>query len=198
MQEESSRRKPRIPLSAEELFYLKKIKELKEIEKIQKFKLSAFYKYINSINIFLIAFLSYCLLSILMTGYWQKSEIVKVKTHHGKYNKVKSCASIIDIELTTSTSEQLIIVTNELYQEPKIGDVIYLGKDYLLNKTLRVRLIHDERDFWNKNAYPILVVILFALTIGVFIYIINKHLTINGLLTAFALFLLSSLYYVLV
>lgn len=198
MQEESSRRKPRIPLTAEEIFYLKKIKELKEIEKIQKFKLSGFYKIFNSINIFLVAFLSYCLFSILMTGYWQTSKIIKVKTHHGKYNKVKSCASIIDIELTTSTLEQLIVTTNELYQEPKIGDVIYLGKDYLFNKTVRVRLTHDERDFWNKNTYPILVVILFALIVGVFIYLINKHLTINGLLTAFALFLLSSLYYLLV
>lgn len=198
MQEESSRRKSRTPLTAEEIFYLKKIKELKEIERIQKFKLSSFYKYFNSINIFLIAFLSYCLLSILMTGYWQKSKIIKVKTHHGKYNKAKSCASIIDIELVTLSAETLTVVTNELYQEPKIGDVIYLGKDYLFNKTLRVRLTYDERDFWNKNAYPILVVILFALIIGVFIYLINKHLTINGLLTAFALFLLSSLYYLLV
>jgi hypothetical protein len=38
MQEEQPRRKPRTPLSTEELFYVKQIKLLKELKRIEDFK----------------------------------------------------------------------------------------------------------------------------------------------------------------
>ena len=66
MQEEQPKRKPRIPLSKEELFYVKEIKKLKELKRIADFKATKFYKVLNRVNIVLAGFLSYCVLSVLI------------------------------------------------------------------------------------------------------------------------------------
>jgi hypothetical protein len=43
MQEEQPKRKPRTPLSKEELFYVKEIKKLKELKRIEDFKKTIFF-----------------------------------------------------------------------------------------------------------------------------------------------------------
>ena len=51
MQEEQPKRKPRTPLSKEELFYVKEIKKLKELKRIEDFKKTVFFKILNRTNI---------------------------------------------------------------------------------------------------------------------------------------------------
>jgi hypothetical protein len=56
MQEEQPKRKPRTPLSKEELFYVKEIKKLKELRRIEDFKKTIFFKILNRTNIVLSGF----------------------------------------------------------------------------------------------------------------------------------------------
>ena len=62
MLEEKPKRKPRVPLSSEELFYYKKLKLLKEQRKIEDFKNG------ESINAFLYVIKSVWLLGILLAS----------------------------------------------------------------------------------------------------------------------------------
>lgn len=196
--QEPPRRKPRIPLSSEELFYFKKVKQLKEFKKLQDFKKTSFYKSINLINICLAAFLTYCLFSVVACCYWQKAYILKIKCSYDHYNNITKKLSIKEIDITTTAGENIPVNTNNLFQSPQPSDELYIGRDFIFGKILKVKLLYDERSFWHLNMYPIMTVCAFALLMGFLIYMVNKHLTINGLLTVLGLFSLASLYFLLI
>lgn len=198
MQEEQSRRKQRTPLTSEEVFYIKKIKQLRELKKIEDFKSTSFYKILNTINIVLAGFLSYCLLSIIICNHWQTAYIADVHCSFSTYNREVQKPEISEIEFTTTVGEFIPVKTNNLYQEPQPYDVLYIGRDFIFNKVIKVKLGYDNQTFWHIYTYPSFVVAVFALCLGFFIYKVNRHLSVNGLLTVCGLFLLASLYFILV
>lgn len=198
MPEEQPRRKQRIPLSPEELHYFIKLKKLKEVKKLEQFKATSFYKVFNSLNIVLAAVVTYCVLSILILTTWQKTYIQNYAITLGKLVPEIDQYTISEIHLQTMSGNEFTIKTDYLFKEPKTYQTVFLGKDYVFHKTLKAKLSYDNRAFWSINAYASLSVCLFALGIGFYIYHYNKHLTVNGLLTAFGLFGLASMYFILI
>ena len=77
MVEERPKRKQRIPLSSEELYYLKKLKVLNQIEKINAFKTSYFFKIFNFINICLCSVLAYYLFSVMFFCVWKQEREIR-------------------------------------------------------------------------------------------------------------------------
>jgi hypothetical protein len=198
LQEEKPGRKPRIPLSPEELFYVKKIKELKEIKRVADFKATFFYKFFNRTNIFLAGFLSYCVLSILVFSQWQTTSITYVKCSYDEFDRDTQQQSVSSMEIKTSSGEFIPVKTSSLYIEPKEKQTVYIGRDFIFKKILKVKLEYDDRTFWHIYTYPVFAICMFALGLGFFVYKVNKHLSVNGLLTVFGLFFLASLYFILV
>lgn len=198
MSDEQFRRKPRTPLSPEELYYFVKLKKLKKLEKLEKFKASFFYKLFNWINITLAALVTYFILSILILNSWQQTHISQFETIRGDIKPENNLPTISNIQLQTTSGNDIIIKTDYLFEEPKNNQKIYIGKDYIFNKILKAKLSYDDRAFWSINAYASFSVCLCVLCIGIFIYKINKHLSVNGLLTVFGLFSLASLYFLLI
>lgn len=198
MQEEQPKRKPRIPLSKEELFYVKEIKKLKELKRIADFKATKFYKVLNRVNIVLAAFLSYCVLSVLMCCYWETNMISKVHCSYGDFNPIMNKRTIDEVEITAKSGEFVTIKTDELFRIPQENEVFYVGRDLIFGKIMKVKLAFDNRSFWQIYTYPAFTVTMFALCMGFFVYKVNKHLSINGLLTVFGLFALASLYFILI
>jgi hypothetical protein len=198
MQEEQPRRKPRIPLSPEELYYYKQLKQLKELKRIEDLKKTSFYKIINRINIALVAFLSYCLLSILICCHWQKNYVSTINCSYGEFNQQAKERPITELQITAIDGMFVPIKTEELYRLPKHFEGFYVGRDLLFNKIIKAKLGFDDRTFWHIYTYPSFIVIVFALCLGFFIYRVNKHLSVNGLLTVFGLFFLASLYFVMI
>lgn len=198
MQEEQPRRKPRIPLSPEELYYFKQIKILKELKKTEEFKASSFYKNVNRINIVLAAFLTYCLLSILVFCKWQTTYISSATIYYGDFDSEVQKYSISEIKIITTDGELIPVKTRDLFQIPQPNEVLYIGRDLLFNKILKVKLAYDDRSFWHLYTYPTFSVCLFALCLAIFVYNVNKHLTVNGLITVLGFFILASLYFVLI
>ena len=197
-QEEQPRRKPRIPLSPEELFYFKKLKELKELKRIQDFKKTSFYRILNFINIGLAAFLAYCLVSILVCCYWESNTIAEASCSYADMNRQTKTRSISEVKITSNSDELIMVKTDELFQIPTVNETFYIGRDFLFRKIIKIKFSFDDRTFWHIYTYPTFIVCLFALAMGFFIYNINKHLSVNGLLTVFGLFTLASLYFVLI
>lgn len=197
MTEEQPRRKPRIPLSPTELYYFKELKKLKQAQKLEAFKAGAFYKITNRVNIALAAFLTYCILSILILNYWQKTHVASVITSYGETGEDYR-RTIAELQIRTNSGEFMILRTDQLFDVPARNQVIYMGKDFLFGKIVKARLSYDERPFWCFETYARFTVCVFALVIGFFVYQVNKHLTVNGLLVTFGLFFLASLYFVLV
>lgn len=198
MQEEKPRRKPRVPLSPEELYYFKKIKELNQQKKIDDFKLTLFYKFFNTINVALAAFLSYGVLSILICCKWQTAYVLDARCSYSNYDSDVKKMAISQIEFTTTAKEFIPVKTSNIYNEPEFNEVLYLGRDLIFNKVLKVKLANNNQSFWHIYMYPAITVSVFALCIGFFVYKLNRHLSVNGLLTVFGLFILASLYFVLI
>jgi hypothetical protein len=198
MLEEKSKRKPRVPLSSEELFYYKKLKVLNEQRKIEDFKKSTLFIAVNRLNVILASFLTYGLFSILVACHWEKSSISSAACSYEKQVEPNQVPSINAINIITSGGERIQVKTKALFDEPQANDIIFIGRDFIFNKTLKVKLGNRANTFWHFNTYPILAVILFALGLGFFIYNLNRHLNVNGLLTSFGLFILASLYFLLV
>ena len=197
-QEHQSRRKNRIPLTSEELYYLKKIKELKELKKIKDFKKTKLYTVVNRLNIVLACFLSYILLTILVFCHWETATISKVNCFYGNIDAKMQLRAIKDMTITTTMGEAIPVKSTNLFRTPIEKEEFYIGNDFIFNKILKIRLTDLNQSFWHLNTYPKLSLCVFSLCLGFFIYFINKHLTINGLLTVFGLFTLTSLYFVLV
>jgi len=198
MAEEQPRRKPRTPLSPTELYYFIELKKLKQAQKIETFKTSFFYKLTNRVNIALAAILTYCLLSILILNYWQKTYILKTISTYGETKPHNFKRTISELQIKTTSGEHIIVKTDDLFDLPLNNQEIFIGKDFVFGKILKAKLAYDERPFWSINAYASFTVCSFALGMGFFIYKVNKHLTINGLLVTFGLFFLASLYFVMI
>ena len=198
MIEEQPRRKQRIPLSPEELYYFIKLKKLKEVKKLEQFKATLFYKVFNSLNVILIGVVTYCVLSIVILNTWQQTHIYNYSINLGALVPECDQYSISEIHLQTMSGNELTIKTDYLFNAPTKYQPVYLGKDFIFNKTLKAKLSYDNRAFWSINAYASFSVCLFALAIGFYIYKYNLHLTVNGLLTAFGLFGLACLYFILI
>lgn len=195
MAEEQPRRKPRIPLSPTELYYFIELKKLRQAQKIESFKASTFYKLTNRINIGLAAMLTYCIISLLMLNYWQKTYVLNIISTYGETKPHNLKRTIAELQIKTTSGELVIIKTDDLFDLPVKNQEIYLGKDFLFGKILKAKLAFDERPFWSLDSYARFTVCIFALGMGFFIYQVNKHLTINGLLATFGLFFLASVYF---
>jgi len=196
--QEQPRRKPRIPLTPEELFYVMELKKLRKQQRLQSFKASYFYKVTNWLNIWLAAFLTYGIISNLILCYWQKAYVEKAVCTYASYvpEEHKRTIGIVDLYLTNGSF--IKVRTSNFFNEPKPYELVYLGKDFLFDKVVKVQFVGADQAYWNENAIASTIVSVFALMIGFFVYLVNKHLTVNGLLTTLGMFVLASLYFILV
>lgn len=199
MAEEQPKRRQRTPLSAEELHYFIKLKQLKQTEKIENFKQSIFFKTFNISNVILSALLAYYIFSVLFGCAWQNDTIKHVSvSRSGAFNKDNGQRSIVEVNLETLEEGNFTIKTNLFFTEPLTEQSISIGKDVVFGKILKVKFSNDERFFWNINTYPSFSLSIMVILLGMFIYAVNKHLTVNGLLIAFGLFFLANLYFICV
>ncbi len=198
MIEEQPRRKQRVPLSPTELYYFKELKKLKQVQKIERFKRGNLYRFINRANIVLVSVLTYSLLSILILNHWHKSYILRVQNTYGAYDVETGKQPIAELKLSLISGDQIVLKTHNLFELPKQHQLIYIGKDYIFDKVIKAKLSYNEQSFWTMKSYGCLTIGIFALCMGFFIYKVDKHLTVNGLMVTFGLLLLSTCYFLLV
>jgi hypothetical protein len=199
MAEEKSKRRQSNPLSAEELHYFIKLKQLKQTEKIEVFKQSIFFKTFNALNVILTALLAYYIFSVLFGCAWQNDSITHVSvSRSGPFHEANGQRSIAEVNLETTGEKKFTIKTDLFFTEPLPKQSTSVGKDVVFGKILKVKFSKDDRLFWNSNTYPSFSLSIMVLLLGMFIYAVNKHLTVNGLLIAFGLFFLANLYFICV
>lgn len=192
----SERRKNRVPLSAEELFYFIQLKKLVKTEQLLKFKKTRFYKVMNLINIGLITIIAYMVFSGFLLSHWEKVEIASVDPVYGPYHIEKGANEIHQLNIVTNTGLHLSAVTEHLFELPKEHDSIWIGKDFVFGKPLKIKLAHLHKSCFLFEIYPILFVGFFVMGMVCLIYAFNQHLTKHGLIGIFILLILGFLYVV--
>lgn len=196
--QEQPRRKPRIPLSPEELFYMLELRKLKQAQKLESFKASKFYKAMNLSNIVLVGLVTYSIVSIITLTVWQKTTVKQVQCRYESYSSVPSETLVKELEMYDVDGNYLQLKTRELHFCPNAKDVIFLGKDALFGKIVKVSLGTDDNIYWTIFSYASISLSVFAILISFFIYKVNMHLTIHGLIMSCALLMVASLYFVLI
>jgi len=176
----SEKRRPRVPLSPEELFYFIQLKKLRKTEQVLAFKATRYYKGLNSVNITIVVFISYIVLSAFFLCSWQKKYILDFKTM-GQYNDAAARREITNMSIRTTSGELFELSTSNLYELPRKFDAVWVGRDFLFGKILKGKLQGHPNGYLHVNLYPVFFISFFVLLVVFMVYHVNLHLTRYGL-----------------
>jgi hypothetical protein len=182
MPQESNKRPPRIPLTPEEVQEFIRFKKYKERARIERFKKTRTYKILNAFNVISIiiyteiifAFLGSCDFTphyILSTNVYTGDEVIGGKRIYSSATFKMINGKEYDVSIRDTVS--LPNLPNK-YTPAKL----YVGKDWILRKEIKVRLEMGEKDYFIKRSFPLLFIsILFGfVTFVLFGYNMNQHL----------------------
>jgi hypothetical protein len=183
MPQESNKRPPRIPLTPDEVKEFIRFKKFKERARIERFKKTRTYKILNAFNVISIiiyteiifAFLGSCNFAphyILSTTVYTGDEIIGGKRIFSSATFRMVNGKEYDVSIRDTVS--LPNIPGKSYTPAKL----YVGKDWILRKEIKVRLEMGEKDYFIKRSFPLLFIsILFGfVTFVLFGYNMNQHL----------------------
>ena len=177
----AERRKNRVPLSPEELYYFIQLKKLRKTQELQAFRRTKYYKNLNRVNVFFVFIISYIVFSAFFLCRWEKTHVLSLYTSYEPVSTGTDKRSISDVHLQTENGLDLSLKTSELYAVPKKDETVWIGRDFLFGKILKARLYIDGEEYFHIGVYPLFFVCLFVMFIVCFIYQLNMHLTKHGL-----------------
>jgi len=190
----TEKRRPRVPLSPEELFYFIQLKKLRKTEQVLAFKATRYYKGLNSVNITIVVLITYIVLSAFFLCSWQKNYILELKTV-GQYNAAAARREIINMSIRTTNGELIELSTSNLYELPRKFDAVWVGRDFLFGKILKGKLQGHREGYLHANLFPVFFISFFVIAVVFMVYYFNLHLTRYGL-TAITILLGLALLYV--
>ncbi len=190
-QDPNKKRPPRIPFTPEEVSDFVKLKKYKERAKIEKFKRTKIYKVLNAFNVISIiiyteiifAFLGSCNFSghyvQSSTGYFGE------ETKGGKRTNSAALLKMIN-------GKEYDISIHDTCTLPANFSKVFVGKDWLLQKEVKVRFEMGDKDRFIKRSFPLLFIsILWGfVTFAIFGYNLNQikySLCVISFINAFSL-----------
>lgn len=191
------KRPPRIPLTPEEVANLITIKRSREFKKLLKFKKSFTYKFLNIFNVF--CFFIYWELLFCFLG------PCNYQTHFSQYLSVKlgdkvgadGKKIVTEIKIKGVNGQDYKIAVNDFIERPTQKISFQVGKDYLLQKELKVRLQNSDKSYRLIDASPILFLSCFAIFILIICFSYNLNENVYSLRAASLLNLITIIAFLL-
>ena len=188
---ETNKRPPRIPFTPEEVADFVKLKQYRKRAKIEKFKRTRIYKVLNAFNVISIIIYTEIIFAFLgscnFSGYYVQScvgyageEIIGGKRTHS--------AALLKMV----NGREYDVSFHDTCALPANLSKIYIGKDWLLQKEVKVRFEMGDKDRYIKRSFPLLFIsILWCfVTFAVFGYNMNQinySLCVVSFINAFSL-----------
>jgi hypothetical protein len=181
MVQETNKRQPRIPFTPDEVRDFIRLKRFRERAKIEKFRKTKTYKVLNALNVISIiiyteiifAFLGACNFSghyvLSTTGYFDE----EIKGGKRAYSTaVFKMINGKEYDVSVRDTFALPGLPSKEYKPAKI----YVGKDWLLQKEIKVRLEQGGKDLFIRRSFPLLFIsILWGfVTFAIFGYNLNQ------------------------
>ena len=190
-QEPNKKRPPRIPFSPEEVADFKKLKKYRERAKIEKFKRSKIYKVLNAFNVISIIIYTEIIFAFLgscnFSGHYVLSSVgyAREETIGGKRTNSAALLKMVN-------GKEYDISIHDTCTLPKSCSKVYVGKDWLLQKEVKVRFEMGDKDRYIKRSFPLLFIsILWGfVTFAIFGYNLNQtnySLCVISFINAFSL-----------
>lgn len=182
MLEPGQKRPPRQPLSPEEVLELIRIKRYRQKLATDRFKKSNLFKILNVFNVFCIIIYSELIFSFMGQCNYKTDYMTHIKVYYGE--KVKAGKKIFSsaiINTATNGTYEISVQDTSNYIAKHLVDSktvypFYIGKDWLLQKEIKIQLEESSITFLIKRSSPLLFVsvLLGIVTFVLFGYNLNE------------------------
>jgi hypothetical protein len=157
MPEQPKKRPPRQPLSAEEVQEFIRLKKFRQRKVLERFRKTLRYKILNGFNIFCVIIYSELIIAFLGICHYNGHYIGSINSFYSRENKGGKvvCSSIV----INSIHEKIYDVSiNDTITAPAKFTRFLVGKDWILQKEVNVRLEGIKQTYIIKDAFPILFI----------------------------------------
>jgi len=157
-------RRARRPLSREEIARLYEIKRFKEQQKRLRFRKTAHYKWLNVFVLCCVFIVAEMLMAYLGPVRYEADDVVQATANYGSHWWDHSPV-ISSIEIKTKEHGTIELVTQAMVKQPKVGETVWIGFDYLLNKPIKGSVDYGENTYRLFRASPMLLLAALCLLV---------------------------------
>lgn len=197
MQGEGSKKQPRVPLTPEQLKEVIIFKRNKQIRAIQKLKKTLRYKVLNVFNI--MAVFVYCELIFCMYGPAIYSKGVCTKASIDEYERNGDTSRVVrflSVWDENDTPYQLYV--GESIQLPRPNSTIYVGRDFLLQKELKMIVSTSAEEYRLWRVIPLLFLGIMITLITFLAFANNMNMVNYSLIAVSVMNGINLLYFIVV
>jgi hypothetical protein len=177
MAHEERRRPPRIPLTPEEVARLVALKKRLAAKNMAAFKHSAAYRFCNVFNI--CCFFIYWELLFCFMGpcHYETHYSKSMKVKHGYKLDAAGKYIVSEVQIVGVNNEQYKLIVDDFIATPKRQSAYQIGKDYILQKSLRGILETSESSYRLQEASPLIFLSVFLIVVSCisFFYNLNEE-----------------------
>lgn len=177
MLSEDSKRKKRMPLTSQEVFMLIQIKKNKELQKLADYKKKRIYKLLNIFNILCFFLYTEMLFCFFGPCNYQTLYSSKINIQFGDEINSQGKRIISKITITTDDKSEYQLVIQDFIEKPISPINFLIGKDYILQKSMKGILTNSEKKFRLLSASSNIFLAAFLIFISIicFWYNLNQN-----------------------
>lgn len=184
MAEEPKKRPRRTPLSPEDVAHIIAVKRWREFKKRERLKKSKLFKALNVFNVVCIFVYFELLFCYLGPCNYQVHYAHKLTPHYGYNYHADGRRIISEIDVLGVNGSVYNFIVNDYMDLPPRHVRFVIGKDFLLQKSLKGLFENSDRSYRLFSASPVLFLCLFVASISLFAFLYNlneKAYSLNAL-----------------
>lgn len=194
---EGNKKQGRVPLTSDQIKEIIAFKRLKHYKQVQKLKGTRRYKVLNVFNI--ISILVYCELIFCMFGpaIYTPHKVTKANAdEYGKFVDKKRVVSFMSVWDENDTRYKFYV--GESIQTPLPNSVFYVGKDFLLQKEIKVMVHTSLSEYRLWRVVPLIFLGIFVSIITLLVYMQNMNMVNYSLIAISVLNAINLFYFIVV
>jgi hypothetical protein len=196
MPAEGNKKQARVPLTSEQLKEVITFKRNKQTKQIEKLRKTRHYKVLNIFNI--ISVVVYCEIIFCMYGPAIYTQTICTKANVDEYERVSGKSRDIRfLSVWDEHHDQYKLYVTDQIQVPKPNSIMYLGRDFLLQKVVKVVVSTSESEYRLWRVVP-LIFLGVAVTLITFLAFANNMNMVNYSLIAVSVMNALNLFYFIV
>lgn len=175
MQREPNKRPRRIPRTSEEVNEFIAYRKRKERLALASFKKTTIFKILNICNVLCIFVFVQIVFCYLGPCHYQTHYTYHVNSRIGREFKPNGQANISELDLYALDGNMYTVVINDFIKVPDKFTSFKIGKDFIMQKKLKVVLNHDNQAFRLFLASPVIFLSFFLSFVSFMAYHFNLN-----------------------
>jgi len=177
MAHEERKRPPRIPLTAEEVAHLVALKKRIAAKNMAAFKHSAAYRFCNVFNICCFFIYWELLLCFMGPCHYETHYSKSIQVKHGYHLNDAGKYIVSEVQIVGVNNERYKLLVGDFIETPRRQSGYQIGRDYILQKSLRGIVETSEDSYRLQEASPLIFLSVFLIVVSCisFFYNLNEQ-----------------------